>query len=62
MSVAEVESEDFLTVPEVAALFRVSQSTVWKLLAQGALSRVKVLGATRIPSSEIRAMIPGNAA
>lgn len=62
MSVAKVGAKDFLTVPEVAAVFRVSESTVYKLLATGALSRVKVLGATRIPAAEIRAMIPGGAA
>lgn len=46
---------EFMTVPEVAATFRLAESTVWAALARGEFTRVKIGGSTRIPASEVRA-------
>lgn len=49
----------FWSVPEVAALFRISKSAVWAALARGEFTRVKVGGSTRIPAEDIAAKITG---
>lgn len=58
MSITKIDGE-FWSVGEVAALFRISRSAVWAALARGEFTRVKIGGSTRIPASEIRAVISG---
>lgn len=43
-----------MTVAEVAAHLRVSTRTVWRLLAEGDLARVKVRGSVRVPETSVR--------
>ena len=41
------------TVPEVAALLRVSRATVWRLLRTGELPCTRVRGATRVRAADL---------
>ncbi len=52
---ADGEQVEFMTVPEVAATFRLAESTIWAALKRGEFTRVKVGGSTRIPAAEVRA-------
>jgi excisionase family DNA binding protein len=45
------------TVKETQKLLNCSRSTVYKLINEGKLTRVKVLGATRITADSIAALI-----
>ena len=47
----------FLTVPEAAEMLRVSQATMWRLLADGSLARHKVRRRTFVSRREVVAMI-----
>lgn len=46
-------------IPEVAAMLRVCERTVYRLLASGQLKRTKVGRSTRITSASVRAYIDG---
>jgi len=49
------EALDLLTVREVAQRLRVSQTTVWRLVASGELESVKIGAARRIPPEAVLA-------
>ena len=52
--------EEFLTVGEVARDLHVSTATVWRMLRDGLLPRVRVgRGSTRIPASAMATLVAG---
>lgn len=51
-----------LTTPEVAAMLRVSRSTVIRMLNRGDLTRVQLGAATRIRRDDVLALIERSAA
>ncbi len=44
-------------VPEVAEMLGIHERTVWRLLREGRLSRVKVGGARLVPADELERLI-----
>jgi excisionase family DNA binding protein len=53
-----MKTDNFLTVAEVAALLKLGNSTVWRLVKRGSLpSPVKIGGATRWNESEVAIFI-----
>lgn len=48
-----------LSVRETAKRLYVSERTVWRLLEDGQLPRVKVRGVTRIPTSAVDRLLVG---
>lgn len=51
---------DLYTVGEVARLFRVDRSTVYRWIGQGELQAVRIGGTTRVPLAEVRRRLTGS--
>jgi excisionase family DNA binding protein len=48
-----------LSVYEVALLLCVSERTVWRMLEDGQLPRVRIRGITRIPAEAVERLMSG---
>lgn len=53
MNSRELQSDDFLTVSEVARLMRVSNMTVYRLIRSGALGATRIGNRYRIRESDV---------
>ena len=50
---------ELLTVPEVAEVFRVNHSTIYRWLLKGKLESLKINGIRRIPARVVSELING---
>lgn len=55
----DLESLDFLTVPEVAGVMRVSKMTVYRLIHNGQLDGRRIGRNFRVPSASVRTYLEG---
>jgi excisionase family DNA binding protein len=55
--IPDVLGVKMLTVPEIAAVLRVSKMTVYRLIKTGALESVQVRGAYRVPESAVKTLL-----